>query len=95
MVIKIVKAVFGRYLLVTNTISCAALMGLGDVCIQKVEQRLQSPGTKDEENDLSSVQKKHDWARTGMPQLTHSLTHSLIHLITHSHTQSLTQSLTD
>ena len=48
------KNLFGRYLLVTNTVSSGALLGLGDVIQQKIE-RMQGINKSD----------KNDWKRTG------------------------------
>lgn len=49
---KLGKAMFGRYLLLTNTVSCGGLLGVGDVATQSLER-------------WAGKKEKHDWARTG------------------------------
>ena len=65
---------FGRYLLITNTVSSGLLMALGDVTIQKMEHiKSKKPSAK------------HDWARTGMSTFLLLLrwvgTHGCIHIV--------------
>ena len=46
------KLMFGRYLLVTNTVSCGALLGVGDVATQSLER-------------WAGMTDSYDWSRTG------------------------------
>ena len=48
---------FGRYLLVTNTVSNGVLMGVGDIAVQSTERYLAK--------DTETQTKTHDWKRTG------------------------------
>ncbi|XP_053689958.1 mpv17-like protein 2 [Sabethes cyaneus] len=51
---RVWKSLFGRYLLVTNTVSSGLLMMLGDIVAQEIEQR----------ND-GALHKPYDWKRIG------------------------------
>lgn len=44
-----IKLIFGKYLLITNTVTSGLLMGVGDYAAQKIEMR--------------KVKKKIDWVR--------------------------------
>ena len=49
-----VGKLFGKYLLLTNTVSCGGLLAIGDAITQKIEHIGHDPATF-----------KYDWPRTG------------------------------
>ena len=64
---------FGRYLIVTNTVGCGTLMGVGDIIVQLIDKRSNSEklnavgetislSTRGEELDKRLI----DWYRVGM-----------------------------
>ncbi len=56
-VVQAVHRLFSRHLLLTNTVSCITLMGLGDVAVQRVE------------NWAEGHKRPNNWARTGIYDL--------------------------
>lgn len=50
---RFMEAVFGKYLLTTNTVSSGLLMVVGDVMAQEIEYR------------KGTIEKRYDWSRMG------------------------------
>ena len=65
------KPVFGRYLIVTNTLGCATLMGMGDIIVQNIERTSRNKLTEMGETISLSTRnqlpdgKDLDWSRVG------------------------------
>lgn len=56
---QMIKKVFSKYLVVTNTITCGCLLGTGDIITQNIEQRFMER-KKDGDGGV-----KINWHRTG------------------------------
>lgn len=56
---QLIKKLFTKYLVVTNTITCGCLLGTGDLITQNIEQRFMHRKKEDEEGVVIN------WHRTG------------------------------